>query len=69
MTSEPMLSKIGPQAKEAARVVAAASTTQKNAALQEMADQVEAAKPEILAANAEDLNQAKDEGSAGPRNR
>jgi glutamate-5-semialdehyde dehydrogenase len=57
-----MLSKIGRQAKEASRVVAKASTTQKNAALEAMAQRLEAAAPGILAANADDMEQARTEG-------
>ncbi len=56
---------IGSQAKDASRVVASASTTQKNAALLAMAERVEAAGPGILAANAEDMEQAKTEGVTG----
>jgi len=57
-----MLSKIGRQAKDASRVVAKASTTRKNAALEAMAQRLEAAEPGILAANADDMAQARDEG-------
>ena len=57
-----MLAKIGRQAKEASRVVANASTTTKNAALRAMADRLEAAAPGILAANADDMEQARTEG-------
>ncbi|NNC92858.1 MAG: glutamate-5-semialdehyde dehydrogenase [Acidimicrobiia bacterium] len=57
-----MLAKIGRQAKEASRVVASASTTQKNAALHAMAERLLAAAPGILAANAEDMEQARAEG-------
>ena len=57
-----MLAKIGRRAKEASRVVAKASTTQKNAALEAMAQRLEAAAPGILAANAEDMEQARSEG-------
>lgn len=60
-----MLEKIGRQAKEAARVVATASTTRKNAALHAMADRLSAAGPGILAANAEDMEQARVEGVSG----
>ena len=60
-----MLEKIGRQAKDAARVVASASTTQKNAALHAMADRLLAAAPGILAANAEDMEQARTEGVSG----
>jgi glutamate-5-semialdehyde dehydrogenase len=57
-----MLDKIGRQAKDASRVVAKASTTQKNAALRAMADRLDAAAPGILAANADDMEQARSEG-------
>ena len=57
-----MLNTIGPQAKDAARIVATVSTTLKNAALRAMADRVEDARPGILTANAQDMEQAKTEG-------
>jgi glutamate-5-semialdehyde dehydrogenase len=60
-----MFEKIGRQAKEAARLVASASTTQKNAALNAMADRLLAAAPGVLAANAEDMEQARAEGVSG----
>lgn len=60
-----MLEKIGRQAKESARVVANASTTQKNAVLHAMADRLLAAAPGILAGNAEDMEQARTEGVGG----
>ncbi|MDH3540340.1 MAG: gamma-glutamyl-phosphate reductase, partial [Acidimicrobiia bacterium] len=59
-----MLNKIGRQAKEASRVVANASTTQKNAALEAMAQRLESAASGILSANAEDMEQARSEGVA-----
>jgi glutamate-5-semialdehyde dehydrogenase len=53
---------IGLRAKTAARVLALASTDQKNRALAGMAAAIIAAKPEILAANAEDLTAGKTAG-------
>ena len=60
-----MLTKIGREAKDASRVVARASTTQKNAALEAMAERLLAAGPVILSANAEDMEQARTEGVSG----
>jgi len=60
-----MLTKIGREAKDASRVVARASTTQKNAALEAMAERLLAAGPGILSANAEDMEQARTEGVSG----
>jgi glutamate-5-semialdehyde dehydrogenase len=53
-----MIEKIGRQAREAARVVATASTATKNDALEAMAASLEASAEEILAANAGDVAQA-----------
>ena len=53
-----MIEKIGRQAREAARVVATASTATKNDALEAMAASLEASAEEILAANARDVAQA-----------
>ena len=50
---------IGLRAKTAARVLALASTEQKNRALAGMAAAILTAKPEILAANAEDIADGK----------
>ena len=49
-------------AKEAARVLAAAPTSRKDAALLAVADALEAGAPDILAANAEDVAAAKSKG-------
>jgi glutamate-5-semialdehyde dehydrogenase len=57
-----LVHEIGRNAKAAARPLAIASTEQKNAALFAMADAVLAAADTILAANADDLGQAKDAG-------
>ncbi len=50
------------QAKDAARQLAQASTTEKNAALQAVADQIWQDRAEILAANQADLAQARENG-------
>ncbi len=54
---------IGRRAKAAARVLALASTGQKDRALTAMAQAVRAAKADILAANAEDIADAKSSGA------
>ena len=54
---------IGRRAKAAARVLALASTAQKDGALTAMAQAVRAAKADILAANAEDIADAKSSGA------
>src|SRR5262245_46132303 len=54
---------LGRRAKAAARVLALASTAQKDRALAEMATAVRAAKADILAANAEDIAEAKAAGA------
>ena len=54
---------IGRRAKAAARVLALASTEQKDRALTAMAQAVRAAKADILAANAEDIADAKSSGA------
>ena len=54
---------IGQRAKAAARVLALAPTQQKDQALAAMADAIRARKAEILAANAEDVAQAKQSGA------
>ena len=56
------MQRIGHEAKAAARVLALASTGQKNRALGGMAAAIRAEKREILAANAEDLAKAKANG-------
>ncbi|HZL29730.1 MAG TPA: glutamate-5-semialdehyde dehydrogenase [Pseudolabrys sp.] len=56
---------IGRQARVAARVLALAPAAQKNQALDGMAKAIRAAKARILAANAEDLAEAKASGMAG----
>ena len=53
---------IGRRAKAAARVLALASTAQKDRALTAMAQAIRAAKADILAANAEDIAEAKSAG-------
>jgi len=49
------IEEMGQRARRAARSLALSSTDAKNAALHAMADAIEAAEPEIIAANAEDL--------------
>src|SRR5438105_2054707 len=56
------MSDIGRRAKAAARVLALAPRTQKDRALAGMASALRAAKPEILAANADDLTDGKAAG-------
>ncbi|MBA5777046.1 glutamate-5-semialdehyde dehydrogenase [Stappia sp. F7233] len=53
---------LGTSARKAARKLATATTAQKNAALQAMADAIRAATPEILAANARDIEAMKANG-------
>src|SRR5262245_4010802 len=55
---------LGRRAKAAARVVALAPTTQKDEALAAMAAALRAHKPEILAANADDLTEARRDGAS-----
>jgi glutamate-5-semialdehyde dehydrogenase len=59
-----VMAEIGQRAKAAARVLALASTAQKDAALAVMAQAIRAARATILAANVEDLAQAKSGGAA-----
>ncbi len=54
-----LMAKIGRNAREAARRIALAPSAQKNAALAAMARALRARKAEILAANAEDVSEAK----------
>jgi glutamate-5-semialdehyde dehydrogenase len=58
-----LMEKIGRRAKAAARVLALASTEQKNAALDAMADAIRASAATILAANAEDVAEARAAGA------
>ena len=53
---------LGRQARAAARIIAAASTEAKNAALLAMATEVRARRAELLAANARDLEEARAAG-------
>jgi glutamate-5-semialdehyde dehydrogenase len=59
-----LMREMGSRAKEAARVLALASSTQKNQALSAMAAALRARASEILAANAEDLAEAKSQGAS-----
>jgi glutamate-5-semialdehyde dehydrogenase len=61
---------LGARAKAASRVIAAASTTEKNAALLAAADALLARQAELLAANSADLEAAREAGTAaGPLDR
>ncbi|MGA8865066.1 MAG: glutamate-5-semialdehyde dehydrogenase [Gallionella sp.] len=60
---EATLREIGRQARQAAHALALAPTSRKNRALAAMAEAIRNARPEILAANAEDLAEAKSEGA------
>ena len=59
------MAEIGRQARAAARVLALASTAQKDRALELMADAVRAQTSRILAANAEDIAEARAGGMTG----
>ena len=59
---EPMMLYMGRRAREAAAMLALASTEAKNAALIIMAERIEAAAPKILEANAQDLEAARAKG-------
>jgi glutamate-5-semialdehyde dehydrogenase len=56
-----LIEQLGQQAREAARAMAAASTGQKNAALEAIAVRVRGARHELVAANGADLLQARNE--------
>ncbi len=60
-----MIDDIGRRARAASRVLATATTDQKNAALAAMAGAVEAAAAELIDANAGDMDQARAEGVSG----
>ena len=60
-----LMAEIGRQARTAARTLALASTAQKDRALQLMADAVRAENARILAANAEDIAEARASGVTG----
>ena len=57
-----MMSSLGAAAREAAAALAIATTEQKNAALKGAAEAIRASQPQILAANAKDLDFAKEKG-------
>jgi glutamate-5-semialdehyde dehydrogenase len=59
-----VMTDLGHRARAAARVLALAPTTQKNAALRAMAAAIRAATPSILSGNAEDLAQARASGAS-----
>lgn len=56
---------LGQRAKKAAQALAIASSEAKNAALETMAEKIEEAKADILAANGEDVARAKENGISG----
>jgi glutamate-5-semialdehyde dehydrogenase len=58
-----MMRDIGVQARVAARRIALAATSDKDAALEAMAEDIRKATPDILAANAEDLAEARGRGA------
>src|SRR5262245_29552423 len=58
-----MMRDIGQRARQAARVLALATTAQKDRALDEMAKAIRARCDDILAANAEDVAEAKAQGA------
>lgn len=57
-----LIDSLGKQAKAAAPLIAAASTAQKNRALQHLAQELEAQAQHILAANAQDMQAASEKG-------
>ncbi len=61
--SDVIMPEIGQRARAAARVLALAPTAQKDAALAAIADQIRAHKAKILAANSEDVAEAKRRGA------
>jgi glutamate-5-semialdehyde dehydrogenase len=61
--TEAIMPEIGQRARAAARLLALSSTAQKDMALAGIADQIRAHKDKILAANAEDVAEAKAEGA------
>ena len=61
--SDVIMPEIGQRARAAARVLALAPTAQKDAALAAIADQIRARKAKILAANSEDVAEAKRRGA------
>ncbi len=62
VAESPTLTQLGKAAKTAGRTLAALSTEQKNAALQTIANAIEANAEAILAANAEDIEDGKERG-------
>jgi len=64
-TLQQQIEDFGRRARAAARVLARATSEQKNQALKDMADEIVAAEPEILAANAKDLEKAQEDGLSG----
>ncbi len=65
MTLQEQILDFGRRARAAARLLARASSGQKNRGLLAMADEIVAAAPEILAANARDVEKAKAAGLSG----
>lgn len=62
MTIQDYMRTLGQQARQASRCLAAASTAEKNAALQHLADAIRRERATLLAANAEDLAAARANG-------
>ena len=62
MTIQDYMRTLGQQARQASRRLAAASTAEKNAALQHLADAIRRERAALLAANAEDLAAARANG-------
>src|SRR5829696_368378 len=65
MTIADQIHDFGKRARAAARQLRQCSAEQKNAGLRAMADEVVSAAPEILAANASDVEKAKAAGTSG----
>ncbi|GAB3093920.1 glutamate-5-semialdehyde dehydrogenase [Aestuariicella hydrocarbonica] len=62
MNVQAYMAQVGRQAREASRAVAAATTGDKNRALLAVADALQASRAELMAANAEDLQQGRENG-------
>ncbi|QUX96359.1 glutamate-5-semialdehyde dehydrogenase [Marinomonas sp. CT5] len=62
MSLEFYMNQIGQQARAASRLLAKASTKQKNMALFAMADALESARPRLIAENAKDMDNGRDKG-------
>ena len=60
------MNRVGRDAREASRLMAAASTESKNQALLAIADALDAARPEVMAANQQDLAAGEKNGLDAP---